>query len=94
MSLLNAVEEVALVFVSGQAGKTNTFDITDKFVKNMGENMRKLTTHFLVGKSETDVQKYLEENLNGKKYEKINVDTDEITRLQRLFTSQGSPRVT
>jgi hypothetical protein len=77
LSLLNAVEDIALVFVTGDDKKVNEFEITDKFTKKMGENMNKLNTHFFVGKSESEVQKYIAENLSEKKYEQIKITSNE-----------------
>lgn len=56
----------------------------------MGQNMKKLNAHFLVGQSQSEVKKYIEENLNDKKYEQVKITSNELSKIQQLFTSQRS----
>ena len=56
----------------------------------MGQNMKKLNAHFLVGQSQSEVQKYIGENLNDKKYEQVKITSNELSKIQQLFTSQRS----
>ena len=56
----------------------------------MGQNMKKLNAHLLVGQSQYEVKKYIEENLNDKKYEQVKITSNELSKIQQLFTSQRS----
>ena len=51
ISILNAAEQVALIFVDQETIDGAKFEITEQFAKHMGENMGKINTHFLNGQS-------------------------------------------
>ena len=48
----------------------------------MGKHMDKIKPHFLQGKSKDEVKSYIQENLEGQKYQLLNLNENEISKIQ------------
>ena len=60
MSVLTAVEEIALVLIDGdQNEQSPEFDIDQNFVKLMGDAAAKIQTYDLSGKNEEEVENFI-----------------------------------
>ena len=76
MSVLNAALDVVLLVTTGYEQNGAGFALTKQFLNVLGKGVSKVSTDIQVGKSTEDVNKYVEENLQGKIIQHVNINEE------------------